>query len=128
MRFGTQLAYAQVPEWSQQYIDYDKLKEAIVKTSEDALALAKAYDAVLRLTGVVVDNDINLLQLSSEGKFFTLLENEVSKAEKFYRDRIVEMVENFYLLVQSAIEQGLIENFRYASLLFPRAPNWLSDI
>ena len=53
-------------------------------------------------------------QLSSESRFFTLLENEVSKAEKFYRDRVTEMVENFYLLLQSAIEQGLIESFRCA--------------
>jgi hypothetical protein len=74
------LKYAQVPEWAAFYIDYDLLKDLISKTSEDALNLARAYDAVLRLTGVVVDNDINLLQLSSESKFFETLENEVSKA------------------------------------------------
>lgn len=84
----------------------------IKQTADDALGLAKAYDAVLRYTGVVIENDINLLQLSGESKFFERLENEVSKAEQFYRDRLIEMVENFYLLVQSAIEQSLIESFK----------------
>ena len=46
-----------------QYIDFEKLHSEIIKTSDDAINLAKAYDAVLRLTGVVVDNDINLLQV-----------------------------------------------------------------
>lgn len=95
-----------------EYIDYALLKTMIKQTADDALGLAKAYDAVLRYTGVVIENDINLLQLSGESKFFERLENEVSKAEQFYRDRLIEMVENFYLLVQSAIEQSLIESFK----------------
>ena len=72
----------------------------------------RRYDTVLRLSGVVVDDNVHLAQLSSQQEFFDALEAEVVKAEAFYRQRLVEAIGNFYLLLQSAIEQGLLEHFR----------------
>jgi SPX domain protein involved in polyphosphate accumulation len=100
MKFGHRLFHAVVPEWKDQYIDYKKLKGIIGETATDALSLAKAYDTVLRLTSVVVDENVHLLQLASEQTFFDQLEEEVARAEAFYRQRLIEAVQNFYLLVQ----------------------------
>jgi SPX domain protein involved in polyphosphate accumulation len=100
MKFGHRLFHSVVPEWKDQYIDYKKLKGIIGETATDALSLAKAYDTVLRLTSVVVDENVHLLQLQSEQTFFDQLEEEVARAEAFYRQRLIEAVQNFYLLVQ----------------------------
>jgi SPX domain protein involved in polyphosphate accumulation len=105
MKFGHRLYHSVVPEWKDQYIDYKKLKGIIGETATDALSLAKAYDTVLRLTSVVVDENVHLLQLQSEQTFFDQLEEEVARAEAFYRQRLIEAVQNFYLLVQVYIDE-----------------------
>jgi hypothetical protein len=88
------------------------LKKILNVASRDAIDLATAYSAVLNLTGVAMHRDVDPLRLASEAEFFGRLEYEVAKVEMFYRDRVSEMVENFYLLLQSAIEQNLVEDFR----------------
>ena len=66
---------------------------------------------MLRLTGVLVDENVHLLELNNQQRFFDVLEEEVAKAEAFYRQRLIEAVQNFYLLVQATCEQHLIGNF-----------------
>jgi SPX domain protein involved in polyphosphate accumulation len=100
VKFGQKLFHSVVPEWKDQYIAYKTLKQIIGETAQDALSLAQAYDTVLRLTNVVVDENVHLLHLDSEQKFFDTLEEEVARTEAFYRQRLVEAVQNFYLLVQ----------------------------
>ena len=58
MKFGKQLFFGAVPEWKDQYIDYKSLKHRIVATAQDALTLAQSYDAVQRLTGVIVNEQV----------------------------------------------------------------------
>jgi hypothetical protein len=111
MKFGHLLAQTAVPEWSREYIDYKSLKVLIRAVTAEAVTLVRAYDTVLKLTDDVIDDNVQLTQLPAEQAFFERLEDQVANAESFYRQRLIEAVQNFFLLVQASIEQGLIAEF-----------------
>mmetsp|Transcript_17783 Transcript_17783/g.24763 ORF Transcript_17783/g.24763 Transcript_17783/m.24763 type:complete len:701 (-) Transcript_17783:238-2340(-) len=111
MKFSKDLAQNIVVEWKDKYIDYKQLKSRIQDIKQKALTLAQAYATIKEIANLSIEATIDLQKIKECGMFWTMLEEEVQKVNKFYQEQISEMLKQFHELVRLCIAVGLIEEF-----------------